>query len=170
MSNYSFETHLHRYAVWTAARAVQRNFTTTENIQSAIQTSELKSFVQEPISNLIQFEKWHRKNAKLIISAFGGEKECSYGRAAKIISIYLKTAVGLRLPLDHPVQSVLHPPIDRILLQNLGSEPRFDGLKKLKGVNWTQLEEDAYWDLVDLIKDKVGYFDWRLEEFWKPGD
>lgn len=167
-STYSFSEHIHRYAVWTAARAVQRNFTTTENIQRAINASDLKSFAEKPIEDPEAFEKWHRENANLLISNLGGEEICSYGRAAKIISIYLKTSVGIRLPLDHQVQSVLHPPIDRILLQSLGSEPRFDGLTKLKIVNWTQLEEDPYWDLVALIRSKVGYFDWRLEEFWRP--
>ena len=168
--NYSFSTHIHRYAVWTAARAVQRNFTTTENIQRAIEASELSSFVDQPVVDSVGFEEWHREMANLLIAELGGKELCSYGRAAKIISIYLKTSVGIRLPLEHPVQAVLHPPIDRILLQNLGNEPRFSGLKQLKSVNWTQLGENPYWDLVALIRDKVGYFDWRLEEFWKPVD
>jgi hypothetical protein len=170
MANYSFETHLHRYAVWTAARAVQRNFTTTKNIQFAIEASSLKAFLEKPIVVPNAFEDWHRETANLLISKLGGDEKCSYGRAAKIISIYLKTSVGIRFSLDHPVQVLLHPPIDRILLQNLGSEPRFEGLEGLKKESWTKLKEDPYWDLVELISSRVGYFDWRLEEFWKPGD
>ncbi|MBK6447178.1 MAG: hypothetical protein IPF81_18330 [Bacteroidetes bacterium] len=41
--NYSFAEHVHRFAVWTAARAVQRNFTTTENIRKAIEQTELQN-------------------------------------------------------------------------------------------------------------------------------
>ena len=39
--SYSFAKHLHNYACWTAARAVQRNFTTTNKIIKAIESSDL---------------------------------------------------------------------------------------------------------------------------------
>jgi hypothetical protein len=42
MASYDFSEHIHRYAVWTAARAVQRGFAKTATIWSAIDTIGLK--------------------------------------------------------------------------------------------------------------------------------
>ena len=44
MADYDIQEHIHRYAVWTAARASQRNFTTTANIRRAIEESGLRDF------------------------------------------------------------------------------------------------------------------------------
>ena len=45
---YTFTDHLHNYAVWTAARAVQRRFSAkTGDIQSAIEKTELKSLLSK---------------------------------------------------------------------------------------------------------------------------
>ena len=38
---YTFTKHIHNYACWTAARAVQRNFTNTQNIVKAIEATDL---------------------------------------------------------------------------------------------------------------------------------
>jgi hypothetical protein len=40
---YSFEEHKHRFAVWTAARAVQRSFTRTRIISDVIVETGLRS-------------------------------------------------------------------------------------------------------------------------------
>lgn len=41
---YTFEDHLHNFAVWTSARAVQRGFTTTKNIKEVIEQTQLRAF------------------------------------------------------------------------------------------------------------------------------
>src|SRR5207237_4965917 len=110
--NYTFDEHKHRYAIWTAARAVQRSFTTTHNIAKAINATGLKCFSQsnEPITQN-EYDTRHKQWSKIIIDVL----DCSYGRAAKIIAIYLKTAVVL--PTSGTANSlVIHPPLDRFLL------------------------------------------------------
>ncbi len=42
--NYNFKEHKHRYSLWTAARAVQRSFTTTSKISSVIEATTMRQF------------------------------------------------------------------------------------------------------------------------------
>jgi hypothetical protein len=44
IDNYTFNDHRHNYAVWTAARAVSRNFTSTANVKLAIEACGLRHF------------------------------------------------------------------------------------------------------------------------------
>ena len=45
--SYTFIDHLHNYSVWTAARAVQRGYTTTKNISAAIDKTELSKLAEK---------------------------------------------------------------------------------------------------------------------------
>jgi hypothetical protein len=165
IKDYSFEEHRHRYAVWTAARAVQRSFTTTENISKAINATSLRSFAEsnEPVSQH-QFDELHKQWCDSIMSYLEA-KDCSYGRAAKIAAIYLKTAVVLPACGIDDKSLVIHPPIDRILLQTIGEK---EGLKELLKKKWTQLGKDDYWNLVSQLRNKFNLFNWTLEAYWKP--
>src|SRR5664279_758146 len=98
MALYNFNQHRHNYAVWTAARAVQRNFTKTENIKVAVESSPLQSFAEDNLTYTAEgFEAFHRDCSHELINSFQKSWgiEASYGRVAKIISIYLKTSVIL---------------------------------------------------------------------------
>ncbi len=170
MTNYSFEEHLHRYAMWTAARAVQRSFTPTDNIKKAINTTDLRSFVQRSSCSPVEFDQLHQKWADELMNSFGSI-ECSYGRAAKIISIYLKTSVVIPCKGVGALPQIIHPPIDRIFLTNLISDkssPLNESDRQwLRGISWTKLEKDMYWELVKKFR---GYqnFNWRWEYYWSP--
>ena len=163
MSNYSFETHLHRYSVWTAARAVQRNFTTTENIPAAIENSALPKFVENPIASQSDFDIWQSKTANELMKSLN----CSFGRAAKIIGIYLKTAWVIRHPEEDCSSAVIHPPIDRILLTNLLIEKKLLDLRELIKLGWTRFDEKHYSDLMRIVRKNNLSFNWRLEEYWR---
>jgi len=169
MENYNFEEHRHNYAVWTAARAVSRNFTNTENVEIAINASALRKFAEDNATiSQAEFDAFHKEQAGILISELKrltGSEEVSYGRAAKIIAIYLKTAVILYTQGKGIRDSVIHPPIDAILLGNIADECN---MKELKKVRWTQLDEDKYWDLVAQLREKFKRFDWKLEYYWKP--
>ena len=164
---YDFNEHKHRYAVWTAARAVQRSFTTTEIIKKAIESSSLRQFSEssEKIDR-DRFDQFQIEWCDSIIKSF--EKNnitCSYGRAAKIVAVYLKTAVILP-GLGNSVNAmVIHPPIDRILLTRISKEEEFKDLKK---TNWTSLKIEDYWHLVGRLKKHQLGFNWKLEQLWKP--
>jgi hypothetical protein len=164
---YTFEEHLHNYAVWTAARAVQRAFTSTRNIKEAIEAADLRSFAESPVDLTEQeFEAFHREAANWIMDSLRTNlvANATYGRAAKIIAIYLKTAVILPSRGACTRSRIFHPPIDGILLNNLSADPENPNLVHRP---WTQLSEHDYWNLVGQIK-ALKSFDWTLEAYWHP--
>ena len=155
MEDYPFNEHKHRYAVWTAARAVQRSFTTTANIKTAIEASGLRIFAESDKEITIEeFDELHTLWCNTLINSFLPLK-CSYGRAAKIVSIYLKTAVVIASSGSHPNCKIIHPPIDSILLTGLS---KLDGLKDLSLERWTTLNEKQYQNVVNTIKTHFGFF------------
>ncbi|HNP48725.1 MAG TPA: hypothetical protein PKL85_07790 [Bacteroidia bacterium] len=163
--DYSFEEHVHRFAVWTAARAVQRNFTTTENIRKAIEQTELQNpFFRKDINSPEQYDNFHKKTCDILISVFKKQGiDASYGRAAKIVAIYIKTAIVIPESGKSKLSKIAHPPIDRILLHNLDS--KYPELK-LKSRNWTTLNKDEYFDLIQKFREDFGDCFWKIEVNW----
>jgi hypothetical protein len=153
---FTFEEHLHRYAVWTAARAAQRGFTTTENISDAIQKTELRSLISG--IEVQDYDNFHRQSCGQIIGHFKvldlPEDKITYGRAAKIVAIYIKTAIVIRDPLG-PLAKMAHPPIDRIILFNHGYRD-----------NWTELTEERYFELINILRPINDEPFWTIEEKW----
>jgi len=130
MTPYTFNQHRHNYAVWTAARAAQRGFTTTANIKTAIDNSDLRKFSKDTLNYSVQdFDTFHKTCCHQLIKAF--EKislgKATYGRVAKIISIYLKTSIILCNKGEGNKCKIIHPPIDNILLTQMANN-----LKELK--------------------------------------
>lgn len=163
--SYTFENHLHNYACWTAARAVQRNFTNTQNIVKAIETTDLMRIDELKISSAEEYDAFHRVCCNQIIKYFKSEFniDATYGRAAKIVAIYLKTSVIIRNSGEGTLATVIHPPIDRILLTNLDKEYKKLGFDN---INWTALEEDPYFDLIVKLRTLKYEKFWELEEYW----
>jgi hypothetical protein len=168
MENYSFNLHKHNYSIWTAARAVQRGFTTTANIKIAIEKSGLQNFAEDDLYYTEdEFEFFHKKCSAELTDAFKEMNiSVSYGRTAKIISIYLKTSVILCNKGQCDKSKIIHPPIDSILLIRIGTE--FKELKYLKKKRWTNLDSTAYWELVTVLKLHLKKLDWTLEKYWNP--
>jgi hypothetical protein len=169
MDKYLFEEHAHNFSVWTAARAVSRNFTTTLCVKDAINSTSLFEFARSQREfTQDEFDRLHRDWASQIMNSLvaSNAKNVSYGRAAKIISIYLKTFVVLASKGLCQKSTVIHPPIDAILLGNLFIE--FPELKYVKAIKWTLLDEEKYWDLVAQLRRDLKRFDWTVEYYWKP--
>jgi hypothetical protein len=168
MKTYTFKDHLHNFSVWTAARASQRGFTSTKNIKTAIEFSGLRSFAEseEDISEE-KFEGFHRQCCFEIIKSLNQQLpgKTSYGRAAKIVAIYLKTSIIIRNKGVGTPSEIIHPPIDNILLQNIHKKIDIPSISDIK---WTKLTEQQYWELVSILKNSVQTFNWKLEEFWTP--
>lgn len=100
--NYLFEDYLDNYAVWSAPRALNRNSTSTLDINKAINASCLKEFVTtEFTGDRDEFNFHHRIWAH------------------RIMEIYLKTSVVLPLSGECKKSKVIHPPIDATLLRKL---------------------------------------------------
>jgi hypothetical protein len=167
---YNINEHIHLYAVWTAARAVQRGFVKTEKIKIAIESSDLRRFAERPVvASPRAYQLLHRKWATQLLLSFKAQKvevrKLTYGRMAKIIAVYLKTAVIIPSKGKTSVCKIIHPPIDAILLKRISKEPNCE---RFKFHRWTSLNETAYWELCKDIEQSFGYFDWRLEKYWSP--
>lgn len=175
---YSHFLHRHNFSAWAAARAAQRGFpVTVPEIVSAIERSGLEGAVANtksyPLTS-VDFDSFHRRYAREIINLLKAEGvgSVTYGRAAKIIAIYLKSMVVIGPPWDTRFACIIHPPLDRILLRGLARRDSLPkGLKqKCETINWTELSEDEYFDLIQALRqaglDKPAF--WMLEQHWKP--
>jgi hypothetical protein len=167
----SYDAYAKEFACWTSARAVQRGFTTSKIIKTAIVASGLdiswKTLNKSDVTSE-EYGIWHHNTAEAIIAAFKTQKmKCSFGRAAKMIAIYLKTIHIMGNPQSQ-LSKVAFPPIDRILLKTLKSD-----LKelKIKPVNWTELQQKGYVKLLIAImkiaEAKELKYLWQIEKDWK---
>lgn len=168
---YTFNEHLHNYAVWAAARAVDRNFTNTANVKSAIEETGLQRLLDNnEMSSIASFDQFHRETSGKIIAHLKYvdkrlEEKATYGRAAKIIAIYIKTAIVVRDLGVSNLARIAHPPIDRILLTNANKEHKKLGLARY---NWTQLLEEEYFELIEKLRTIDFESFWELERYWSP--
>lgn len=168
---YTFNEHLHNYAVWAAARAVARNFTNTANVKSAIEKTELRSLLDSNEKfTIASFDQFHRETSGKIIAQLKFidnelEKKATYGRAAKIIAIYIKTAIVVRDSGMSNLARIAHPPIDRILLTNANKDHK---KLELDRYSWTLLSEDEYFELIEKLRTIDFESFWELERYWSP--
>lgn len=175
---YTIEEHRHRFGLWAAARSAQRglNGGTIEVLCSAIEKSGLLEIVQghqtEWPSDAITFDAAHRRWCNAICEEFRQRIGALllYGRAAKLVAIYLKSTVINAGFEESAFAKVIHPPIDRILLQNLAKDVRFAAShrKLWRSVSWTMLDEDRYFELIDSMRsaglDEDAF--WKAERYW----
>lgn len=165
--NKKFEIYNHEFAVWTAARASQRNFTTSKIIKQAINDSDLNPYrIDFNFDSQIEFDKWHKKICHNLVRNLRkavDDKKVTYGRVAKIVNIYLKTAYIIPNKGKSELTKYIHPPIDRVLLKNLMKEFPDIGIKK---ISWTSFTEKDYTDIIDRLKNLKLEHLWEVEEYW----
>ncbi|MEK7994019.1 MAG: hypothetical protein AAB403_09475 [Planctomycetota bacterium] len=174
---YSLFTHRHNFAVWAAARASQRGFTTVSNLKAALEASKLPLVIQNPSewpACAEQFDSFHRLYCGRIVDYLttGGVTNVPYGRAAKLMAVYLKSMIVVSEHARSTFAAIIHPPVDRSLLQNLARDRRFD--QKLRhhwrNLNWTGLSGVDYFALINEFRrnglDKPEF--WMLERYWDP--
>lgn len=166
--NFRFDDHVHRFAIWTAARAVSRNFTHSNAVRNAIELTRLRDFVEERL--ILNSESWslfHINTCEQIVSALSrsGAKNASYGRAAKIVAIYLKTAVIIPNRTNDSRLEIVHAPIDAILLATLY---KAHNLSRLRTEKWTLFSKEDYWSLISFLEQLGLPINWRLEAYWNP--
>lgn len=179
VDGYDLFTHRHNFAVWAAARAAQRGLDngTNKTLKDALEKSGIVDYILEKGSSDINesdYDRVHRKWCGSIIETVKGcgSRKMSYGRAAKLVGIYLKVMIVLSAEGNTWLANVAHPPIDSDLLKNLAGCARIDGNTKkyLESVKWTRLGEEEYFSLIDTLR-RLGYLKcpyWKLERYWMP--
>lgn len=173
--DYDHFEHRHRFSVWAAARATQRGFTSVANLRDALKRCEVHDYVKKMASASIdakRFKQLHRGWCRSIIDHLQSVPvhKVTFGRAAKLVAVYLKSMIVLGPSFDTDLARVAHPPIDRILLQNLAKEEGISAEQRArwKGINWTVLDENSYYNLVDELRAVVPEHEpfWMLERHW----
>lgn len=174
---YSHFQHRHNFAVWCAARAVQRKFTKTPVLKEALEKSGVVEFIRQNEDRLMSqedFDQLHGVWCDSIIQTWENRDVIgrSYGRAAKLIAVYIK-AMAVVNDGDSRLSQVAHPPIDRMILQNISKDKTVEHPNRpyWKAVNWTELDKTQY---LNLIRDfRVVFKDepfWHLEKYWTVTD
>jgi hypothetical protein len=173
--SYDHFEHRHRFAAWAGARAAQRAFTSVGNLRDALESTDIRAFLCDPLSldvDAQSFDAHHRKwcNAIMIFLTNRGIAGATYGRAAKLIAIYLKAMVVIGADSQSKLAAIVHPPIDRVLLQNLAAAGQFNSALRTnwRKTAWTGLSESAYYELLATLRTVIHAPQpwWGLEQFW----
>lgn len=177
---YDMTEHRHRFASWAAARAVQRGWrsATAEKLRDALEHSGIREFVGDvELRNIDEcsFRESHRRLCRALIESLSQQGvDATFGRAAKLVAVYLKVMVVLSPAGDCDLALVVHPPIDRTILQNVAAAPDVHSPYKLfwKTVNWTQLTEEDYYSLIGQLRVLIpsSHPFWTLERYWNVAD
>lgn len=181
-NDYSLAEHRHRYAAWCSARAAGRGLAGATNgvFRAALEASELPVLLradagQWPTSPPA-FDRAHRGWCAAAVSSLHdqGVTDATFGRAAKLVAIYLKTLLVCGGLDRTSFARVAHPPIDRVLLKALSRERRFPASARAlwRATNWTAMDADAYDRIIGSLReaglDGDGF--WRVERWWIGDD
>jgi hypothetical protein len=173
--DYDLFRHRHNFAVWAAARAAQRGFTSVAKLKDALECCGIREFVRTQARTPIiatRYDAYHRTWCRRIVRRLRatGVARVSHGRAAKLIAVYLKTMVVTALGGKTALARVAHPPIDRILLQNICRANEIDSAHRTewRAINWSQLDAKEYYRLIRQLRAclRSGQPFWMLEEYW----
>ncbi len=171
---YTIEQHRHNFSVWAAARAAQRGFTNVNNLRNALEQCGIREFISNESSNSISYEIYanlHSRWANSIMQYLEslGINDVTFGRAAKLIAIYVKSMVIMSDPSSSLAINAL-PPIDAVLLKNISKDTNLPKQfrQKCSKIKWTQLDEARYIRLINELKKYIILDQpmWVLERYW----
>jgi hypothetical protein len=176
---YDLVEHRHRFSVWAAARAAQRKLKggTVGVLGEALDQSGVVAFARAKNGPFDQraFDEAHRAWCRSSVEYLASrDVNASFGRAAKLVAIYLKSMVILNDDADTSQARVVHPPIDSILLRSMCKATDVESTHKTtwRKVRWTALNEDEYYKLIHQLRACVVEGDpfWTLERYWTAMD
>lgn len=158
--DYTIDEHKHRYSAWAASRAASVKtcrFYVSDG-REIIEEIRLRDFATnlDSVPVVKQFDQMHQQWRKLAIeAAYKRGINFSHGIAAKLINIYLKGMIVCGGFFDHPIAACLHPPIDRLLLDELYAND-IGGLRnawsKARKQRWSKFDSGQYEDVIFAIR------------------
>ena len=177
-ANYSLHEHKHRFSAWaasTAARASRKkcHFSVEEG-KKILESADIENSILSipKMINQDNFDEWHKDICNLLIS--GAKKHLiqgfTFGVAAKLLNCYLKSYF-----IDYLDElKFIHPPIDRLLLdeladKNIGDKEGF--WKRKSKIGWSNFTEQDYSEVIKSIKDTLYKIEtdcglWKIEFYW----
>ena len=179
---YPIEKHKHHYAKWCASAAYGRGLIGGGNALAfeLIETSGLGQITApEHIGqNVDQWQLGFMRTIEIEAARRGGSG-FSFGRAQKLVNIYLKTVLVCGGHHQHPSVALLHPPLDFELFKGLRSflsknrttlikaRTAFLAAQK-RNPSWTKFSEADYMAHIDAIKLLMaGKPLYQVEEHWE---
>jgi hypothetical protein len=170
---YQISEHRHRFSVWAAARATQRGFCDVDSLRKALEACGVREFLATPNFGDIdatRFDVVHRRWCRKVMDSLKEARipNVTFGRAAKLIAMYLKSEVVLGPGFGTAFARIAHPPIDGILLGKLAaSDVNSEHKGKWARTKWTKLNAQQYYELISQLRrvDPEEPF-WKLERFW----
>jgi len=180
-TQYPIEKHKHLYAKWCAAAAYGRGLVGGGNALAfeLIEASGLGQITgPEHIGEDV--DQWQIGFMRKIVAeaARRNVSDFSFGRAQKLVNIYLKTVLVCGGHHQHPSVALLHPPLDLELFKGLRSflsknrttlataRSAFICAQK-RNPSWTKFDEGDYKAHIDAIKLLMaGKPLYQIEEHW----
>lgn len=182
VTQYSIEKHKHLYAKWCAAAAYGRGLVGGGNAlafdlieASGLGTVTGPEHIEENVDQwLIDFMEKIVDKAKNL-----GVTDFSFGRAQKLVNIYLKTVLVCGGHHQNPRVALLHPPLDLELFNGLRTylsrnraslaEARLAFIAAQKRNRcWTKFSKEDYLAHIDAIKLLMaGRPLYQVEEHWE---
>lgn len=184
----SFEPaeHRFRFAAWGAATAARASkncrFPVSDGVKllKLIELDKLASGI-EALPGPAEFDEKHKVWCdQLVLLARTKlskrpKKKFSYGVAAKLVNCYMKPLFMEHLLIGGESEKrlkvdAIHPPIDSILLRNLGKGApdveRAKNWRRWNSIGWSNFERADYFAVIEQIQDVTGGELWRIEAFW----
>ena len=179
---YSKEEHIFRAAAWAASRSASSvkgyRFRVKEG-QKILENTGFNKITS--ISDLLSpenFDKWHDEKCQAVIKELDkididkiDPREFSYGIAAKLINIYLKAVLLCGCNYNDKRMRVVHPPIDRVLLQGMLNSKNIPDKYKVvfrEHIAWSKYKREHYFEVIKAIKAIQGDEGlWAVEEYWQ---
>ena len=177
-SDYSLGEHRHRFACWAAARAASRKLAGGSNraMRIALEDSALPGVLLGPPQrwpqSAAEYDRAHSRWCGDVVSSLHGQgvETATYGRAAKLVAVYVKAMIVCGGEAESALGQVAHPPIDRLLLQALARQSCFPSQlrQEWRRTSWTTLDVDGYDEVILSLReaglDYQGF--WRAERWW----
>ncbi len=166
---YSFSEHREYYAAWAATRSVGILFKDVQKFKvyrSLLLSQVENSLLENQFNSRKEFDVWHRSMVERIVKIARKEGiEFSFGRAAKVLAIHIKTLhiiPGKRTDLV----KFAHPPIDRtVLTTGLPSECRRDKTN----LSFTKFSREQYSKVFKCLESNLLRPTdprWKIEVRW----
>jgi hypothetical protein len=172
---YGIEEHGHRFAAWAAASAasVKGCRFTVEQGRNWLEAAGFVTAFSDPIClpNPVELDAHHRSWREAVIRAASSSGVIlTHGVASKLINVYLKARFVCTGLANHPKVAALHPPIDKLLLVELGRDDfAGDGRfwRTASRVGWSTFNSEEYEAIIDRIRGGIaGTPMWMIEQYW----
>jgi hypothetical protein len=123
-------------------------------------------------SELNNFDEQHKIWCREICAFLMKNDVCdiTYGRAAKLINVYLKAMLVIPNP-ESEVSYIIHPPIDEKLLKNTAKDKSLvmptESKRKLRNCAWTKIDENEYFEIITILRNTIKNKPfWFIEKNW----